>query len=351
MNKKMRAGKWFLTVGVMSLMMIVLFVAITCIVDPFFQYRVKDHSYMLNGMYVCGGLIKNYEYDTLIVGSSMTQNFDMDLFRSELGAKPLHIGLGGMSWRETEELLDAADRAGKASDYYVCIDLAGFVDDAKSTLPDYLLEDTLLAKLRYSLSYESWFRFMPADLGISLLKASGHELPEKYAYSVSIDRLEDWSLDYSFGEDIVLENYQSGAYRVSAVETQDLLERMIRHIDLFAGELDMEGVSYHFFFPPYSSLYWCDAQLQGYYGIYQEAKRYFVEKMTNLGCTVYDFQTAELTMDLNHYKDTTHYGEWINSQILQWISRGEHRLTKENYQDYLAETREFYGNYPYASLH
>jgi len=71
-------------------------------VDPFMQFRTRDNAYFLQEWYVSGGLVKNYDYDTLILGSSVTQNFDMDVFRQELGVKPLHIGLGGMTpeeWR------------------------------------------------------------------------------------------------------------------------------------------------------------------------------------------------------------------------------------------------------------
>lgn len=100
----------------MALLMVLisLLCTVTYIVDPYFQYRVKDNSYMLNGWYVGPGLIKNYDYDTLIIGSSMTQNFDMDVFRENLGNSPLHIGLGGINWTEINELLSFANSVGKS---------------------------------------------------------------------------------------------------------------------------------------------------------------------------------------------------------------------------------------------
>ena len=91
------------------LLAILLFLSgIAYIVDPFMQFRVRDNAYFLEEWYVSGGLIKNYDYDTLILGSSVTQNFDMDVFRQELGVKPLHIGLGAMSPEEMAEFLNLA---------------------------------------------------------------------------------------------------------------------------------------------------------------------------------------------------------------------------------------------------
>ena len=75
MNKKTNFKKWIFLLFVTILAIIVVLVSLAYIIDPFFQFRVKDNKYMLTGRFVSPGLIKNYEYDTLILGSSMTQNF------------------------------------------------------------------------------------------------------------------------------------------------------------------------------------------------------------------------------------------------------------------------------------
>lgn len=334
MTKKISAPKWIALFAALSLLLLGIFGAVTYIVDPYFQYRIKDNSYKLNGWYVGAGLIKNYDYDTLIIGSSMTQNFNMDVFRENLSCLPLHVGLSGMNWRETQELLRIADRVGKATDYYICVDLSVFNNDNESRIARYLLEDSLLAKARYSLSYESWFVFMPVDIGLSVLKTIGFDLPQKYTDSMSIDQLENWSQDYSFGEDVVLDNYKAKAYSVSAVDVENLLNRMISNIDMFLKDFDTESVSYHFFFPPYSSLYWCDTQTQGYYDIYSEAKKYFIKKATALNCEVYDFQSEDITLDLNNYKDTTHYSPDINDWMVTCFASGKCLVTPEIYDLY-----------------
>ena len=49
--------------------------------------------------------------------------------------------------------------------------------------------------------------------------------------------------------------------------------------------------------------------------------------------------------------DYLHYGEWINSRILEQMKEEKHLLTKDNYQDYLQTIQTFYTSYDYASLH
>ena len=349
------AGRWITSFFAVVLTVVLLLAGIAYLIDPFFQFRVKDNAYMLVGRFVSGGLIRNYDYDTLIIGSSMTQNFDMDVFRSELGVKPLHIGLGGISADETKRLVKAANDADKVKHYYICIDLSSFTSNAgENQCPEYLFRQDLLSRLRYLLSYEVWFRYVPVDTCFMALDRLGVSLPLKFSYSKSIDRLEDWRLDFpasKVGEKAVLDNYLNSRYSVSAVDIEDLYERMAINIDRFLAGFDFENAEYAFFFPPYSSLFWCEAQREGYFEAYLEAKRHFLEMTALKGVDTYDFQCAEITTDLENYKDTTHYLPEINDWMVKCFANGDYLVTQENirqYQDRLMNnTDSFWNRYAY----
>jgi hypothetical protein len=53
--------------------------------------------------------------------------------------------------------------------------------------------------------------------------------------------------------------------------------------------------------------------------------------------------------DLNNYTDSLHYGEWINSDILNWMSTGEGELNRDNYLLYFEELREIYQQFDYSA--
>lgn len=331
---KLNTRKWlFSCLGLILVLVTVLSVTVY-IIDPFFQFRIKDNSYMLNERFVGPGLIKNYDYDTLIIGSSMTQNFNMDVFRKELGVKPLHIGIGGIRATEEKELLDIAYETGKAKKYFICAEMHLFTADSKeSRIPYYLINEDFLSRCRYFLNYEAWFRYMPIDVAFVILDKLGIKQPEKFVYGKSIDRLGNWSLDYEFGQDVVLKNYKSGAYGVSNLEKDDLYNKMTSRIDQYFDHLQLDAGKHIFFFPPYSMLYWADhtdeivdALLYG--------KKYFVEKALKKGVTVYDFQSVDFTLDLDNYKDTTHYKPENNDYMTRCFATGEHALTIENYAEY-----------------
>ena len=327
-----RAHKWLVSFGAIVLAIVIALSSIAYIIDPYFQFRTRDHSYMLSGWFVSGGLIKNYDYDTLIIGSSMTQNFDMEYFRQTMDAKPLHIGLGGINPVEIGELMEVAYKTDKATDYYIGIDLSMFTDTTQTSRNfQYLLNDDLLSRLRYLLSYEVWFCYIPVDLALMTLDKLGISLPKKFSYSRSIDHLENWSLDFSFGEDIVWSNYTNAQYSVSQIDTNNLYNKMVTCIDLFFSRLDLTKGKHHFFFPPYSSLFWCDAQNSGYFDAYLKAKEYFIQKAEISGATVYDFQSAEFTSNLNNYKDTTHYCPEINDWMIECFANQDYIVTQQDY--------------------
>lgn len=326
------AKTWIALFLVISLLMMAVLAGTVYLVDPYFQFRVKDNTYFLSAPYVNAGLIQNYDYDTAIVGSCMIGNFDMDQFRETLDAKPLKVENGGMGPNAIATYLNYIAKAGKASRYFVNIDLASFQSGADGVLNEYLMMDDLRSLGKYLFGYETWFRFMPVDCGLMLYKAWRGEFPPgKLAQRTSIDQNGAWNLSEKFGRDVVIYNREENLYEVSEVDLNNLQERLLTQIDGFLARVDFDAGSYTFIFPPYSTLYWCDTQDQAYFDTFLEAKEYFVMQLLARGCDVYDFQSAPLTNDLDNYQDSTHYCADVNRWMAECFVSGDYRVTQENY--------------------
>lgn len=66
---------------------------------------------------------------------------------------------------------------------------------------------------------------------------------------------------------------------------------------------------------------------------------------------LYSFNNlTDITTDLNNYKDTIHYGAWINSLMLRYMKDGKGLLTVDNYKEYLDSELSFYTTYDYSQL-
>lgn len=347
----MTPKRWLLLFIRIVFIALIACVLITYIVDPFFQFRVRDNQYMISPRHCAAGLIKNYDYDTIIIGSSMTQNFNMEQFRTELNCSPLHIGIGGTTDEELLDYISLSNKTAKADTYYICIDIATFKQVSESKAIDYLLGNDPMSLLQYSTSYESWLRFLPIDVAFTLIKTLGISSLDAYQDNTSVDRFGYWGSEHTYGSEVVLRGRETGEFKVSDVDTTDLYNIMVKGIDSFFSQLDLSNAEYHFFFPPYSSLFWCDAQEDGYFETYLDAKDYFVERANEFGATVYDFQAAELTMDLNNYKDTTHFAPAINDWMTSRFADKSDIVTPDNCSDYreklLSNTAQFRSEYAY----
>lgn len=329
MKKTMPSKKWLLTFLSIFLTAVFLVGLTAYWIDPFYQFRYEERTYFNNTAKFPGpGLVKNYEYDTLILGSSMTQNFDMELFRRELGAEPLHIGIGGMGIDELLSYIKLSEQTGKCNSYYICIDQYMLTEDVEYRTPQHLFENDPVSMLRYLFSYEAWFRYIPMNVALSVLGQMPIDMPAKIQQAADIDYLGNWENDFSFGEDVVIQNYLRDDYGVSAVELDGLYSRMTKWTDKLFENLPGDMSRYHFFFPPYSVLFWYDAKHDGYFETYLEAKEYFLDQAQKYGVEVYDFQSADFVFDLENYKDITHFCGEINDWMVSCFSKG----------DYLADT-------------
>ncbi len=326
MNDMISSKKWILRFGCGVFGLLFLMITVAFFVDPLFKFRMNS-SYHQPGINIFPYLIKNYEYDTLIVGSSMTQNFDLELFAEELQCDPFLVGIGGLNTKDMLKYVKTAYKTQKAQRYYLCVDLYYFTtDEAESIIPSYLLEDDLLADLEYLLSYDVWFHYLPVDLGIIVLDHLGVRMPGfiKRVSEIDLKRFSYDADSFTYGREVVLENYSVGNYSVSRVNVDDLNNRMKSNIDKFIDQFDFHAGQHIFFFPPYSSLYWCDAEDMGYFEAYMSAKAYFEKKACENGAEVFDFQAAELTMNLDNYKDTTHYSPEVNDWMTRCFASSEY---------------------------
>ena len=342
MEKGIRSSKW----GISFLCAVIVLFIFVCLsvflIDPFFQFGVHDNQYLLNAAYVDAGLIKNYDYDAVIIGSCMVENYDIETFNNAFGVKAVKIGCGGLGPDGVMDYLLLANRVGKARNYYINIDFASFAgngDDEAVALDEqreinideysYLLKDDPLSRLRYMFSYEAWFRFIPVDLGLTAYKMVKGDLSGgKLGVRTSVAHNGEWSDDYQYGEDVVMksrEKRNKNRAANSEAEQEKLLQSMIGNMEDFVDSIDFSAGHYIFIFPPYSYLFWEDAKQENKYAAYLEAKNYMTDRIKKAGGEVYDFQSADIIYDLNNYKDTSHFRKEINDYMIQCMASGQYK--------------------------
>lgn len=336
-TKPNKSKKWLKKLSILVCVILFMLTLSACILDPFYAYRVRDDAYLLNVKFSSPGLIKNHKYNAAIIGSSMFQNFDIPIFREKLEINPLKIAFGGASLSDIIYINRLFIKTGKANAYYINLDIEAFASieqsekSDNSLFPIYLMDSNALNDYRYLLGFETWMRYIPISLAMMTLDILSIKVPEKFDTRRSIDKLAEWRNDFKCGRDIVINNYKNKKYQVSQINTDELYDRLVKNADWFFSQIDFSTGDYIFVFPPYSALYWYESVQQGYYHQFKDIKQYIAEKLSNYkNVKIFDFQSAEFIVDLNFYKDTTHFCGGISDWMVDHFADNEYQVDSES---------------------
>ena len=301
-------------------------------VDPYQHYR-KSETHVLYERYSLPGMVEFSEYDAALVGSSMSQNFDMDQMDALFSCECFKATKGGLTPGEAAEILTWLKKEGKAKTVFLSLEITHFAggEPEDKYFPDYLANDSLLDDWKYLYGYEAWMRFLPLNAAFSALDAVG-KLPSSLAEKTEPDLLGSWAEDARYpGEEALVNGYLRGALGVSAQNADGMLSRMKENFDawLAAEPFDPE-TEYVYFSAPYSALYWTHTMREGTLDAILQFRTYFFSRLAEYeNVKVFDFQGIEEITDLDLYKDISHYHPDVNAYMLTLLSEEKHLAIPE----------------------
>lgn len=326
---------------------------IMVIIDPLFHYHapLSSISYRFyTERYMNDGLARNLEYDAIITGTSMNQNFNPSEWDTMNGSKTIKLTYSGGNYKEIADgLRRALDRNSSVTTVIWGIDYNGLIRDADYTkyegLPEYLFDDNVFNDVSYLFNKEIMIHATIVDVMNTLQGIDG----------TTMDEYAKWD----FGDCDTLAQDMLGPY-VAPKSEQPALSDFER--DQVANNIDVNFVSlsndypqvrFIFFYTPYSILYWEDLLGEGEFNKQHDATIIATQKMLDTpNIELYDFfECDDVTCDLKNYMDHGHYLASTNTWILQQIQASEHRLTKDNYIDKIDRYYSYYEHYDYESLY
>lgn len=315
--------------------------------DPFFHYHGPiDDDYCIDGKYeryYNDGFLKYFDYDAIILGTSMCNNFRTSTVQNLFDVdSAIKVNASGAYFNETNGYLQMA------FDYNNSIELI-----IRSIDLDYLTcekdEESMYAQEAYYLRDSNVWNDV------------NYVLNKKVMLEIFNPSMTDWD-EYSswnqvpVGRDIVLkgsEPYPATAPLQSKIDDeiyQTISGNISQNIvDIMKENSDTE---FYLFFTPYSICAWGDWLYAGEVEIQIQAQKIANEQI--LQCdNAHLFSLCNnfsMVCDLDNYIDKRHYVGKINEEILYCMYRGDYEITLENYQEYLDEIETFYIEYPYSSL-
>ena len=298
----------------------------TFIVDPFEQYRESSILPIYDQeSYNNPGIAKNYDYNAVILGTSMVEMSNPSVIDAAFGVHSVKLPMRGshtaqMGW-QLEHIFRAKEKRGQTLDLAIlAVDvysLMGPVDDDEEIV-EYLWNDDLLDDVSYLLNRDVLLVKIP-----KMLKNIGKSTDTKR------NDMFKWT-DVTFAAQSVYDSiYITGQKSVTDAEyrIERSTENIERHIRTHA--LAHPKTRFVIYMPPYSVGYWYCIMREGLMEQQFRSRLRVCELLLDLpNVEIYDFSSrVEWITELDQYFDYSHHSSAVSDRIMYAIAAGENRVT------------------------
>lgn len=283
----------------------------------------------------------------------MTENFKTSEFDERFGVKSVKVSFKGGRYKEINDNISRALSYNKnLSTVIRSIDSNYYYTDANDLgtyfnedYPYYLTNNNFFDDVNY------WF-----NKSILLQKSIPIFLTSNEGIEYNFDVIYNWNDSYAFGKEYVLASgKRSAIVEDKQIPTKKEIDDFMENIEINIIEIVKKNpnVSFYYFIPPYSIVWWDNCVRENRLEKHLYAERMVIEALMEYeNVHLFSFcNNFDLTTNLYLYKDALHYNENVNSYMLEKMSKGENRLTRDNYTEYLKGIYRFYSSYNYDSIY
>ncbi len=337
--------------------LVILMAVMVAVIDPFFHYHkpLSSFYYRLdNERYQNNGITRNFDYNALITGTSMTQNFKESQAEELWDKDFIKVSYAGAMYKELNDNIELAlsthdvDVVVRSLDgSYLLTDKDAQRDDL-GTYPEYLYDNNVFNDVNYLLN--------STVIGGYCLPMIFNTFSGQESGITSFDEYGNWMGEASLGAAAVLgyrESFEAPESEITSLteeEIQTLTDTVKQNItDTATTHPDTQ---FYYFFPPYSAAYWGGSWEKGTMLKEMECYRLaasLILPYENIHLFAFDDMT-DITCNLDNYRDVSHYSGDINDMMLEMMARDENRLTLDSYNDYYDKVEQFYKEFDFNSL-
>ncbi len=320
-----------------TLILILIFLglsAITVIVfDPFYHYHRPLpglKAVLTEKEYQCIGTLKHFDYDAVIAGSSVSENYNNNWFNEGFDCTSVKAIRSYGATADLCYLLDQAFESGNDIRYvfYNC-DPSSLMADTDTTFdetgcPMYLYDDDPINDVSYLFNKDVILQRIPYMIARSCLE----EYDEGTSYN--------WGQWKEFNLDMCTGLYLRHPKVSEMHDIHYMDERLNGNIalmeELIRAHPDTEFIIY---MPPYSMLWWDNVYREGDTEFYLYATRTLMNRLVGYDNVrfYYYMNDREIILDIeNNYMDTLHFSPDINYLIYETLrdDSDRYRITVDN---------------------
>jgi len=341
--------QWIIKLFLLTFSLVTIFGLVNIIVDPFLQYH-KPFFYKKiftseEQRYLNAGIIKNYEFDSVLIGSSITENFllkDMNNFLDF--NKPIKLCLNGGSAYEHKVILKKVIEYKNIKNVLIGLDYFAYEGgihrmDSRGSLPLYLYDNNILNDYKYIFSIDTFKKSLEVILRNVLNKNDPR---------TNLNKMYSWQhlfLEKDFNKTNVFKNYCTPIKNTKPYILKNFINSF-QHNTLSIIKKN-KTIKFIVIFPPYSILQYKQMEKKNNFKTYMRFKKRIMELLvTESNVEVFDFQVAKnIILDLSNYRDIQHYHSRINTWMLNEIKYKNFSVQDNTVQKFIIELENIVSNY------
>ena len=323
----MSRKRWCFLCAAQLLTLCAAIVALVVIVDPYEIYHPAGFyvpAYASGTQsYSNAGVAKTHDYDSIIVGTSVTENCRPSVYGEALGGRFVKLCMNGGTARDHAAMMETAFATHDVRRVVYGLDLFAvslYYTNQKGELPEYLYDDSLLNDVRYWFNRDVLFSAVPDAL-------SRIGTPD---FDALHDSMYFWSPPEMPGAQALMAQVDTSILPAQAdTDTAEAFARGHLEHNILPYIRAHRETEFIVFFPPYSMLYWADHAAKGEFEADMARKRVLMEALAaEENVRLYDFQLTERwTQDYDLFYDLIHYTSGVNDEMAQAMAAGEGLVT------------------------
>ena len=348
----MKSKTYIKTVLALLIVALLLIGGVNVVVDPLFQYHKPwfgMEPVITNERYQNAGIAKNFEYDNVIIGNSLSENFKVTDIENVFGGKTVKLTASGSHTNDWVYLLDIMKNQSKSPEN-ILFNLDPYIlqyssEELKHELPMYLYNQNYFDDVKYLFN----FSIMNDFTYDTLKKNKTGDIPN-YDTAFCVDHV----ANNHVGKDFVLSNYQR-AEAVSENKNDELIRTASKNINLLIPYIEsMPNTEFNFFISPFSIIFWDNEVRTGNLANWEECYLQTIERVLEYeNVTIYfwnDQDMLDRICDLNNYCDEAHYTMEMCEYMTTQMSSGNGILTTDSYKEEIVTFFDFLETYDYDSI-
>jgi len=299
------------------------------------------------------GIINNWKFDSIILGTSMLENTSSKEASKKLGGSFVNISLSGSSFLERKLVLEYALRKKELKKVlYSLDDLGSSTDKVDDTYVmsnwSYLYDDNKFNDIQAYLNnkyLKHIFSFRCVGEKVDFDRPNAwYKFKE---HSLRFGGLDNWfkaknnqQIKDTFSQILTTISHIKATHVVVDNNMNEKIKNIEQYLDeaLIAIVEKNSKVDFIFIVPPYfrgKYAMWAQAN-KSHFELYKTSLKYLVLKSKQYNnMKVYAWGTEKFIDEIANYKDLSHYEYKINSWMLDAIKETKGLLVEENVDEYL----------------